>query len=360
MPTLSNAFIKGLNKALGSTLLALLVGAANLSAQNAYVVGSDDGYRVFSFSRNPSTGELAPVGTPAPTQERPIQVLVHPWNSIAYVSNQDSNSITTYRISGVDGSLTYTGNATQVPAQLLRFTLDPVGRFLYTISQGSDEDSLSTYVLDDQGEPRLAGTATFNFSRDLVIEPSGRFAFLTTGRLEGLQIYSIDPKTGLLTQIGAVEIFDSPWRLIVDPSGRFLYVDMFNRILAFRINKDSGALTLIGENNVPGNGFNEILAIDPYGRFLYRLQENRDSVISIFQIDPKQGTLSDAGQFTSRDINLRGMAIDAEGTFLHVAGDGIDYFPGGVITLQIDPKTGMLAETSRTRGIYVPRGIALR
>ena len=130
---------------------------------------------------------------------------------------------------------------------------------------------------------------------DVAAEPSGRFAYVTTGSNPGtLLAFSIDQTTGALTSIGSVPSGNTPFGMAIDPTGRFVYVANRNshNVSAYAINPRTGALTA-----VPGQPFSvgattpNSVTVDRTGRFAYTANQG-DSTISILTIDQTTGALA--------------------------------------------------------------------
>lgn len=82
----------------------------------------------------------------------------------------------------------------------------------------------------------------------------------------------------------------------ITPAGHFLYATNrgnFDNISAFRIDSNTGELTLIGLQSVKGKTPRNF-AIDPSGRFLLVANQNSDQVV-VFRINNSSGILEDTG-----------------------------------------------------------------
>jgi 6-phosphogluconolactonase (cycloisomerase 2 family) len=70
----------------------------------AYITNYRDN-TVAMYTLEPGTGQLHQFGTPVPAEQGPRAIAVHPSGHVAYVTNQASSTVTTYRIDG-EGQLT--------------------------------------------------------------------------------------------------------------------------------------------------------------------------------------------------------------------------------------------------------------
>jgi 6-phosphogluconolactonase len=86
---------------------------------------------------------------------------------------------------------------------------------------------------------------------------------------------------------------------VVEPGGRFVYVSNrgHDSIAGFRIDQESGRLTAAG--NTPTQGrIPRNIAIDPSGTFLYAANQESDTIVN-FRIDQQSGALVPTGDVIS-------------------------------------------------------------
>ena len=89
------------------------------------------------------------------------------------------------------------------------------------------------------------------------MDPTGRFAYVANSASGDVTTFSIDPVTGVLTEVGtAVAAGDAPRSVTVDPTGRFAYVSNFDSddVTTFSIDPVTGALTEVGTSVIAGTG----------------------------------------------------------------------------------------------------------
>lgn len=191
-----------------------------------------------------------------------------------------------------------------------------------------------------------------------VVESSGRFVYVSGFGL-GVSGFQIDAATGALTALPGFPLrTGGVWgggALAVDPPGRFVYMPalffdalshtLFGVLFGFRIDAATGALTAL-----PGSPFRAgvvptALVVDPSGRFIYVASF---SAVVGFRIDAATGTLTALpGSPFPSGMAPRAMAIDPSGRFVYVADspwdDDCDCLPPGVVFgFGIDAATGTL------------------
>jgi 6-phosphogluconolactonase len=98
---------------------------------------------------------------------------------------------------------------------------------------------------------------------------------------------------------GATAEHLSTAQILVEPSGRFVYVSNrgHNSIAIFAIDQQTGRLTAVGHQSTQGETPRNF-AIDPTGTFLYAANQNSDTIVH-FRIDREAGALHPTGDVTA-------------------------------------------------------------
>jgi 6-phosphogluconolactonase (cycloisomerase 2 family) len=116
---------------------------------------------------------------------------------------------------------------------------------------------LTVFAIDESGRPRPANampTAPGVF--ELLFDPLGGFLFLA--RDGGIDVYSVDPTTGLLALAQGTTVGNLV-SLAVEPRGRFLYISRTDGALwGYSIEPTSGALRDLGR---VGDGEGPMVAV---------------------------------------------------------------------------------------------------
>jgi 6-phosphogluconolactonase len=163
---------------------------------------------IAQFRFDAQTGRLTPN---SPFRIEPAERLgprhycFHPSLDLAYFSNEQGCSVTSYRLDRTTGALSVVQTLTTLPAgQTMRNTcsqihLTPSGRFLY---------------VGNRGHNSIAG-------------------------------FAVDPDSGQLTAVGHVSTEAVPTAFAVDTAGHFLFAagTATGRLASYRINNETGALT---------------------------------------------------------------------------------------------------------------------
>jgi len=190
----------------------------------------------------------------------------------------------------------------------------------------------------------------------VTVDPSGRFAYVANqgGTASGtcapatpcgISAYTIDPLTGVLTEIpgSPFPAGPEPSGIAVDPSGQFLYVanQSTDTTWEFSIDAVSGALTKIGATSPPVTGAGVVVTVESTGRFAYVAASDGvvpAAVVKAYSLDPTLGTLSEiaSSPFPTVDVPSS-IATDISGKFVYVAGQG-----GGVSAYTLSSASGAL------------------
>ncbi len=87
----------------------------------------------------------------------------------------------------------------------------------------------------------------------------------------------------------------------------------------------------------------------PSGKFLYASNRGHDSIAG-FTLDPAQGTLTLAGDFSTEGKEPRNFALDPTGRFLLAANQESN----NIVVFRIDQSTGALTATGQIAQVPAP------
>jgi 6-phosphogluconolactonase (cycloisomerase 2 family) len=314
---------------------------------------------IVAYEMNPTTGYLRTLETVQLPSDN-FGVVIDPSNKFLYVP--DGPQILGYSI-GVNGFLqALTGSPFNlVSGSALRFA--PNGKFAYT--NLGDEYSLNA----TSGALTLIGNATTGGEPfDVAVTPASTFAYIPNFKDGTISAFSIDPTTGILTEIAGSPFSDGttqPAALVVSPNGDFLFVaNSSASISAFSI-ASTGALTPITGSPFAGAAAADAIGIDPAGKFLYDAGNN----LAAFTISSSGALTAVAGSPYTLPGLAAGVTIDPTAKFLYTSlfnattPDVITYSIGAtgaltsIATLGIDGNQGeALAIASGTKAVaYTPK-----
>ncbi|MFJ5385588.1 beta-propeller fold lactonase family protein [Pectobacterium sp. CHL-2024] len=259
-----------------------------------------------------------------------------------YVIGSEGNAVTIFRV-GSDGELTQAGVLDQ--AELGGRSLDvrsqivSQGDYLYlTAAQpGSDNDSRSVLVFKREADGKLTTVSQadnlIGASR-LVLDPTGRYLFVSgSGSTVGVTAFSIDEQ-GVLAQVGQISGTSEYYinGLALSPDGKTLYAihaDVGNYTLNTIAVGANGALTLVStepfadDGGDSGEALASNLVVSADGTALFVIGKN----ITIFS-RAEDGSLTlkqtiSSGWDSSLGISfssLQNIALSADGKQLYLVG----------------------------------------
>jgi YVTN family beta-propeller protein len=339
--------------------------AVDPAGKFAYVAseGCDfEGY-VSMYAINPTTGALASIGPPVPSNDDfTDSVTVDPSGKFAYVASSgdaetSDGSVAIYSINATTGALTSTTGGivgtgiNGTPEFFNSMTFDPSGKFAYAAEGGAfpaggfgSSPSVSMFTVNSTtGALTSIGTIAAGAGPDSVaVDPAGKFAYVTNFGSNDVSMYTIDATTGALASIGTGTIAagTSPDSVAVDPAGKFAYVTNFNSndVSMYTIDATTGALASIGSVAAGTNPFS--VAVDPAGKFAYVANwtgPNSDGSVSMYTIDATTGVLTPTGTIAT-ELSPTSIAIHPSGKFAYVTNSGSN----SVSMYSIDSATGTL------------------
>jgi YVTN family beta-propeller protein len=336
--------------------------ATDPAGKFAYVANvgcSVSGY-VSMYTINPTTGALASIGPPVPSQDISADsVTVDPSGKFAYVTSigdefSSDGSVAMYTINATTGALTSIGAISGNCPGLcvpLSVTVDPSGKFAYVPNgDGVTPNSVAMYTINATtgALTSIGKTAVEGFAASVAVGPSGKFAYVATsgtGSAGSVSTYTINATTGALTSIGTIAAGTNPVSMVVVPAGKFAYVanSSSSDVSMYAINVTTGALTSIGTiaaGTNPGS-----IVVDPTGKFAYVANFTSNDV-SMYTINANTGTLTSIGTIAAGQ-SPTSIAVHPSGKFAYVT----NFMSNDVSIYSIDGATGALTLIGTTTGI---------
>lgn len=153
--------------------------------------------------------------------------------------------------------------------------------------------------------------------------------------LPGLHAFHFDPVTGILTSTGVIDNFGNE-SSAATPDGKALYVNGFQQLSRYLIDKNSGALAPTSSSYPTDSLGQGMLKMHPSGKFLYGdgffllnpLGPNGSNLIHHligFAIDPASGAPVPIPGFPQQEALNSGIAIHPSGNFILAAGANVIY-----------------------------------
>ncbi len=186
-----------------------------LDRSERYALAADlgiDKVMIYRFDR--TTGKLSPGNQASAELQQgagPRHLKLHPTGKYLYVINELDSTMTAFKYSGVNGTLTQIETISTLPADFSGVSycadvhVSPSGKFLYGSNRG--HNSIVVFEIDQRtGKLKtLEHVSTEgNWPRNFTIDPSGRFLLVANQRTDNVVTFAIDPLTGRLKSTGHV------------------------------------------------------------------------------------------------------------------------------------------------------------
>jgi 6-phosphogluconolactonase len=287
---------------------------------------------------------------------------------ILYYPTSLSTGVAAYALDATSGAVTEIGTFGSFATQegvAVRVASDSLARFAYV----ADHTGSAIYVFAiDPASGALAPLAGSPFSGNGVVHPTGMAVGPHDDRLyvanlgnNSLSIFAIAADGGLVADRNlAPSWLIAPQDVIVDPSGKYLYValgDNNGGIGGFSIEGLPAAITGSPWQLEPAAGPDVFqLAFHPSGRWLFGSDQSNGHLLWA-AFDAASGALSPQPTQISAGNLVNGLAFDPAGARVYEAACG---GPVAVLVIDVDPATG--AQTGPRSTNYpqaCPWGIAI-
>lgn len=264
----------------------------------------------------------------APSGGRPVAVAVSPVSDYAYTVNGDHGSVTAFRLDGAKPSLSVIGDSTTGGRGADAIATDVNGWYLYVANR--DDNTLSVFYLDpDGGTPKpVRGSPVRTGKRPVAVklDPAARYAFVLNQGGNNVSVYryrnNVTPLYFESVRSGSpFATGREPLDLVVDPTGRYAYVANAgdDTVSAYRIHHQTGALSAL-----PGSPFQAgrrpvALAAHPSGDFLYVANAGSGG-IQRYRIEKALGAITADGPPLRLPVKPKALRMTASGERLWVLG----------------------------------------
>ncbi|MBM3401549.1 MAG: lactonase family protein [Bacteroidetes bacterium] len=272
---------------------------------------NDGNGAVMSFSIDPVSGILKKVNEQSVEGKGPAHISIDPKGRFAYTANYGDASVTVFPINS-DGTLAkasdyvkYTGSSTNPQRQKEPHPHSSIpssdGKFLYVSDLGTDKIMIHEVMSDGKLKPAavpFVQVAAGSGPRHFKIHENGNFA------------YSVD--------------------------------ELSNTIVAFKVNKKTGALTILERLSMLPEGYSEVtyasdVHFSPDNKFIYATNRGHESVV-IYEVNAKTGKLKMLGHEPTGGKHPRNFMISKNGEYVLVGNTNTD----NVVVFKRDNKTGLI------------------
>jgi len=330
---------------------ATLVGSAPAwAAAFVYVSNAEDGdigmYRLLD------SGELQP-GARVKAANVVMPMAVSPDRRFLYAAARSKPyTVYVYSIDKATGALTPVANA-PLAESFPYIALDKSGRFLFGASYGGNVISVNAVGSDGRvaAEPLQVIPVGRN-AHSIRIDDSNRFVYVPALGSDEIFMFNFDANNGKLSSntpsVYLMKAMTGPRHFVFSQDGKFLYAlsELLGTVTTFSVDARTGLLTEVSSASglppdtklgpgaprgavsgpnapPPRNTDNGIWAADihmtPNGKFLY-ISERTSNTLGAFSVDGVTGKLTYLSS-TPTEAQPRGFAIDPSGKFVIVSGE---------------------------------------
>lgn len=384
-----------LTRRIFAVLLVLVTVVALASAQTGEKTGPKKNYLAFVgtyttktaskgiyvFRYDANSGKLTPIGVAAETQD-PSWVAIHPNAKFLYAANEagKNSMVSAFALDAKTGKLTLLNQLPALGEDPCYISFDRTGKYVLVANYTS-----GNVVVFPIGADGKIGPATANVRDEGKLGPKkerqdgphahwietsvgNRYAYGSDLGLDKVLIYKFDAASGTLINPDPKqqEAFSAtlppgsgPRHLTFSSDGNFMYVlsELQSTVTVFANDAREKYRAVQAISTLP-KGFSERndaaeIAVHSNGKFLYASNRGHDS-IALFHIDPSNGKLTAAGDFSVQGKEPRHFAIDPSGNYLLAENQLSDK----IVTSRIDQQTGALTPTGDSVEVPSPVCIA--
>ncbi len=323
MTTGALTFVRGTRTRGSGIALAVSSGAAPLSIEPGFLYAgtadkSNYSGKVFGFAINSAGALSAVAGSPFAHPKGTTALAAHPTGAMLYapglkLPDQYGGIVAQYWVNRSTGALTQAAPYQHFEEfESYCMAVDPSGRFAYATSgNGVFEPWFTGWSVSASGGP-LGGWLFYPGGipwQYIGLDPTGKYAYRDNETL------GIDALSGELFYEKYPE--DSFGKISVDPTGRFAYGLGTDQIMSYSVSGSTGILKQVGTAVATGSG-PVLIAVDPYGRFVYVANKNSNNV-SAYKANLGNGTLTPIGSHPyAAGTGPIAITIDVTGKYLYV------------------------------------------
>jgi 6-phosphogluconolactonase len=325
------------------------------------------GQGIYAYRMNSKTGASSLVfGSPfvtkiAPTTAAsPSSVVVHPSNRFLYAANQNTSTISLFKINSDTGALdevlprtalvTSSGGVGLSPAVM---TMDSDGKYLFVGNQVTND--IWVYSIGSSGTLTFVSSAQVGASPDsLTLSASDGLLYVPVQTFSAIYVFSVS--AGVLSQVGSpIVVNGGVGDLGIDPGGKFLYVPnpSLNTATVLLIQSDG---SLVPGPGLFATGTSPVAAAtNATGAFLY-VANSASTNLSQFKVDTTTGALTAlTTSVAGTGANPESIVVDPDAKFVFVINEQSNSITE--FTLNTD---GTLATTGNALQLnVVPRSLSL-
>jgi 6-phosphogluconolactonase len=330
---------------------------------------------IYAYRFSPKTGRLTSIGRVAELFDASF-LATDPHHRVLYVASESGEApgsngfLSSYAIDPRSGALKLLNKA-EMGGGPCHLSVDKTGKILFVANYGNG--TAASFALNPDGS--IGKQTGFDqhtgkgpnperqegpHAHAAVLSPDNRFLFVPDLGLDQIKIYRVDTAKASFSpnnpSLASVKPGLGPRHLVFAPGGKFAYVicEIGSSVVAFAYDPVKGSLTAVQTiSTLPADfkGIDNSAEIDvsPSGRFLYASNRGHDS-ITVFAIDPTQGTLTKIRAVPTQGQIPRNFALDPTGKYLVAANQKSNQ----MVVFAVDQTTGLPQPTGQVLDIEGP------
>lgn len=334
-----------------------------------YTSGKSKGISVYRF--NPQNGQATLVDSAITVN--PSYLAVSPNQQYVYAVNELGNSkgggtVTAFRFNASTGHLKRLNEQSSMGEDPCYITVDKTGRWVIVGNYSSG--TLAVLPVTANGELRKATDVVQHKGSSIhprqegphvhstVLSPNNKFLYVADLGIDKLMIYSFDESKGQLSPKDTtlkLAAGSGPRHFVFHPNGRWAYLvqELKGTVTMFRY--QNGHLQLAQViSSLPVGFAKPFTAADIHvsadGRFLYTSLRDSANLLTVFGINPANGSLTRIGHQSTLGKTPRNFNFDPSGNYLLAANQNSDE----IVIFRVNKKTGSLQATGRRIAVGNP------
>jgi len=292
--------------------MAMIEDATPVSVMSKFALSASTANALSSFAVDATTGDLVSVAV-VPTGIGPSSIAIEAKNGLAIITNSGSGAVSTYSIAS-NGTLTGVSGGSVSVGTPQAVAVESSHRFAFVA--GGSSGIVTALNIYPPGALSVLGTfAAGTNPSSVATDPTGRYLYVGDSGTNSIRGFSINPATGLLTQVqNASAQGISPKAIAVDPLSRYMCAVNSANVVCFSLQASTG---IFSNQRILYNGpAPQAIAVAPSGRFVY-LTDMNANVVMAYEYIPASGSFSLIGTFGT-GAGPGAVTVDACGQYLYV------------------------------------------
>jgi 6-phosphogluconolactonase len=321
------------------------------NARTMVYISNADSREIYVLELNGKDGSLKVIEKVA-VDGRVMPLAISPDRRYLYASlRSEPYSVSSFVINPQSGRLTLV-KTVPLADNMAYLSTDRRGRYLFGASYSGNRISVNAISPGGDVNPvPLAVIPTGKNAHAIATDPSNKFLFVSNLGDDVILQYRFNEANGAITPNDPPFVKTrkgaGPRHFVFHRNHRFVFaINELDGTLDTYLFNVSGTLTLLDSASIVPAGLMDgapaaaELHLTPDGRFLFA-SERRSSTIAAFRVNGDSGKLSLIGNYPT-EAQPRGFSIDPQGKYLLAAGQ----ISNGLSTYEIDEKTGALRQLS--------------